>query len=80
MIAYSRVSALIGCLLYQGDSGGPLACFDGEKWVQQGITSHGTGTCGERTFYSNISLYLDSIHAGEFADQTIHRNVDVHLF
>lgn len=54
----------IHILLKKGDSGGPLTCFVGHNWVQYGITSFGTGTCGERTFYSNISLYLDGIHAG----------------
>ncbi|KAE8602189.1 hypothetical protein XENTR_v10013903 [Xenopus tropicalis] len=27
----------------QGDSGGPLSCFDGEKYVLQGVTSWGLG-------------------------------------
>ncbi|OCT78007.1 hypothetical protein XELAEV_180291042mg, partial [Xenopus laevis] len=26
-----------------GDSGGPLSCFDGEKYVLQGVTSWGLG-------------------------------------
>nr|XP_033775008.1 transmembrane protease serine 4 [Geotrypetes seraphini] len=48
----------------QGDSGGPLVALSGQKWVQMGIVSWGTG-CGQpRKYgvYTNIIYYLDWIY------------------
>ncbi|KAM4771273.1 plasminogen-like [Rhinophrynus dorsalis] len=47
----------------QGDSGGPFACFDGDKYILQGVTSWGDG-CALRKkpgVYARVSMYTQWI-------------------
>ena len=49
--------------LLQGDSGGPLVCYQGNSWVQYGITSFGRG-CGlpkKPGVYARVSSFSDWI-------------------
>ncbi|KAM3930890.1 plasminogen-like [Leptodactylus fuscus] len=44
----------------QGDSGGPLVCFDGEKYIIQGVTSwsHGCRLPMEPGVYVRVSMFI----------------------
>ncbi|XP_073416289.1 plasminogen [Dendrobates tinctorius] len=44
----------------QGDSGGPLSCFDGEKYILQGVTSWGLGcaVAMKPGVYVRVSMFI----------------------
>ncbi|KAM4771255.1 plasminogen-like [Rhinophrynus dorsalis] len=47
----------------QGDSGGPFACFDGRKYILQGVTSWGIGCALQKKpgVYARVSMYTQWI-------------------
>nr|XP_041632819.1 serine protease grass-like [Drosophila kikkawai] len=44
-----------------GDSGGPLTTVVGERYIQVGIVSYGTGMCNASAIYTDVWSYIDWI-------------------
>jgi len=52
----------LGPTACQGDSGGPLICRMGSRWVLAGVTSWGTGECGNKpAVYTRVTSYISWI-------------------